>query len=64
MIGRSKRGSKEERMKGFVDDPRNQLFMYFLKFVEKLNPKIVLIENVSGLGSASGYKDLIEEQPP
>jgi DNA (cytosine-5)-methyltransferase 1 len=62
MIGRSKRGSKEERMKGFVDDPRNQLFMYFLKFVEKLNPKIVLIENVSGLGSASGYKDLIEEQ--
>jgi DNA (cytosine-5)-methyltransferase 1 len=61
MIGRSKRASAEERMKGFVDDPRNQLFRYYLKFAEKLNPKIVLIENVKGLGSASSYRDLIEE---
>jgi DNA (cytosine-5)-methyltransferase 1 len=61
MIGRSKRASAEERMRGFVDDPRNQLFRYFLKFAEKLSPKIVLIENVKGLGSAAGYKDLIEE---
>ena len=61
MIGRSKKASAEDRMRGFVDDPRNQLFRYFLKFAEKLNPKIVLIENVKGLGSAAGYKDLIEE---
>ena len=61
MIGRSKKASQEERMQGFVDDPRNQLFQYFLKFAEKLNPKIVLIENVKGLGSASSYRDLIEE---
>ena len=61
MIGRSKRASSEERMKGFVDDPRNQLFRYYLKFAEKLNPKLVLIENVKGLGSAASYRDLIEE---
>ena len=61
MIGRSKKASADERMKGFVDDPRNQLFRYYLKFAEKLNPKIVLIENVKGLGSASSYRDLIEE---
>jgi DNA (cytosine-5)-methyltransferase 1 len=61
MIGRSKRADAEERMKGFVDDPRNQLFRYYLKFAEKLNPKLVLIENVKGLGSAASYRDLIEE---
>ena len=60
MIGRSKKMTAEQRAKGFIDDPRNQLFKYYLKFAEKLNPKIVLIENVKGLVSASGYRDLIE----
>ena len=61
MIGRSKKATLEERTKGFVDDPRNQLFKYYLKFAEKLSPKLVLIENVKGLSSASGYRDLIEK---
>ena len=60
MIGRAKRGTFNDRSKGFVDDPRNQLFKYFLSFAERLNPKIVLIENVKGLSSASNYRDLIE----
>ena len=60
MIGRAKKANLEERTKGFIDDPRNQLFKYYLKFAEKLNPKLVLIENVKGLASASGYRDLIE----
>ncbi|MCL8007897.1 DNA cytosine methyltransferase [Gelidibacter japonicus] len=60
MIGRSKKANLEERTKGFIDDPRNQLFKYYLKFAEKLSPKLVLIENVKGLASASGYRDLIE----
>ncbi|MDX1774027.1 DNA cytosine methyltransferase [Oceanihabitans sediminis] len=60
MIGRSKKATLEERTKGFIDDPRNQLFKYYLKFAEKLLPKFVLIENVKGLVSASGYRDLIE----
>lgn len=61
MIGRSKRATIEERAQGFVDDPRNQLFKYFLQFADVLNPKIILIENVKGLASASRYRDLIEE---
>jgi len=31
----------------FLDDPRNQLMKVFLDFVERLNPKFVLIENVA-----------------
>ncbi|MEL4454851.1 DNA cytosine methyltransferase [Lutimonas vermicola] len=61
MIGRSKKASLEERTKGFIDDPRNQLFKHYLKFAEKLSPKLILIENVKGLASASGYRDLIEK---
>ena len=61
MIGRSKKATLEERTKGFIDDPRNQLFKYYLKFAEKLSPKLILIENVKGLASASGYRDLIEK---
>ena len=61
MIGRSKKATLVERTKGFIDDPRNQLFKYYLKFAEKLSPKLVLIENVKGLASASGYRDLIEK---
>ena len=60
MIGRAKKATLEDRTKGFIDDPRNQLFKYYLKFAEKLSPKLVLIENVKGLASASGYRDLIE----
>lgn len=60
MLGRPKKATLEERAQGFVDDPRNQLFKYYLKFAEKLSPKLVLIENVKGLASASGYRDLIE----
>ena len=33
----------------------------FLKFAEKYNPKIILIENVKGLASASNYRELIIE---
>ncbi|MDO6542957.1 DNA cytosine methyltransferase [Photobacterium sanguinicancri] len=32
-----------------VDDPRNDLLLRYYEFVEKLNPKMFLIENVAGL---------------
>lgn len=32
-----------------IDDPRNQLYKYFLKTVAKLQPKIVVMENVKGM---------------
>lgn len=38
------------------DDERNYLFFYFLEAVKCLNPKVVMIENVSGLKSLSNGK--------
>ena len=32
-----------------VDDPRNDLLFEFLRFVEELNPRVVMMENVPGL---------------
>ena len=32
-----------------TDDPRGQLYEYTFKFIEKLNPKVVVFENVRGL---------------
>ena len=39
-----------------VDDPRNDLINDFLRFVEDLKPKAVLLENVPGLGSTGRYR--------
>lgn len=55
------RGTKK-RLLGineFVDDPRNQLFKYYLDFINKYQPKVVLIENVRGIMHAKGYASLI-----
>ena len=46
--------------KNYIDDPRNQLFKYFLDFVGHYNPKLVLIENVKGAVSSSNYQQLID----
>ena len=35
------------------DDPRNRLYKYFLKFVQKTNPKYLIIENVIGIKNIS-----------
>ena len=32
-----------------MDDPRNKLFFEYIRFVQKIHPKIILIENVRGL---------------
>lgn len=46
------------------DDPRNQLYKSYLSFVKYVEPKILLIENVSGIASkfsknSNSYKDNI-----
>ena len=33
----------------FIDDPRNILYKYFIKFVKYLNPTFVVMENVKGI---------------
>ena len=40
----------------FAKDPRNDLIMEFLRFVEKLKPKAVMMENVPGLGKDKRFK--------
>lgn len=60
MAGRGKRKGKID-YKGFIDDPRNLLFKYFLQVVSVYNPRYVLIENVKGLQSAGNYASLIEK---
>lgn len=35
-------------------DPRNKLFFQFVKFVERFNPKAILIENVRGILTMNG----------
>ena len=45
-------------MAGFraEDDPRNQLFREFVDIVKRVNPKVILFENVEGLLSYQGGK--------
>ncbi len=52
-----------------IDDPRNQLFEAYLKFVRIINPKVVLIENVRGFtidfkakGQIKNYSQTLREK--
>ncbi|MCC6300575.1 MAG: DNA cytosine methyltransferase [Anaerolineales bacterium] len=44
----------------FLDDPRNQLFRDYLRFVEELMPKVVVMENVAEIYNA--YNGSIREE--
>lgn len=49
--------------KRFIDDPRNQLFKDYIAVVEKIRPKIVVMENVEGLLTFQNgeiYQQIIE----
>ncbi len=43
-----------------IDDPRNQLYKWFFRFVEYFKPKAFVMENVPNLASMSGWK--VKEQ--
>ena len=42
-------GFSEANRQRVIDDPRNKLYKYFLMAVEKIGPKIVVMENVKGM---------------
>lgn len=42
-------GFSEANRQRVIDDPRNKLYKYFLKAVEKIAPKMVVMENVKGM---------------
>jgi DNA (cytosine-5)-methyltransferase 1 len=39
--------------KGMADDPRNHLYLYYVEFLKKYNPKMFVFENVPGILSAN-----------
>lgn len=41
--------SSANRWQKEMDDPRNKLFFEYIRFVQKINPKVIMIENVRGL---------------
>jgi len=42
-------GFSEANRQRVIDDPRNKLYKYYVQAVEKIAPKIVLMENVKGM---------------
>lgn len=46
--------SNANKWQKLEDDPRNKLFFEFIKFVEVLKPRVVLIENVKGILTKNG----------
>ena len=49
------------RKKDMSDDPRNYLYKYYLKFIQKYKPSFYVFENVQGIFSAKGgtvFKDI------
>jgi len=42
-------GFSEANRQRVIDDPRNELYKYFVKAVEKISPKFVVMENVKGM---------------
>ena len=48
--------SSANRWQKEMDDPRNKLFFEYIRFVQRIHPKIIMIENVRGLLSRdNGY---------
>lgn len=46
-------GFSSANQQRIIDDPRNELYKYYLKAVEKLVPKFVIMENVRGMLSVA-----------
>ena len=46
-------GFSSANQQRIIDDPRNELYKYFIKAVEKICPKFVVMENVKGMLSVA-----------
>ena len=52
IVGRSRMGKSVEK------DPRNELYKFYVKFLERYNPKMFVFENVLGLKTAKNGEPL------
>lgn len=60
-------GFSSANQQRIIDDPRNELYKYYLKAVQKLAPKFVVMENVKGMLSVAeqvveDYKSIVAEK--
>jgi|MDSW01.2.fsa_nt_gb DNA (cytosine-5)-methyltransferase 1 len=58
LIKKGEYGESKDPRHAFIDDPRNKLFLEFVKYVKEFKPDYFIMENVSGMSS---YK--IENDP-
>ena len=49
MGGPPRQGFSTANRQNILNDPRNELYNYFLEFAKKISPKFILIENVVGI---------------
>lgn len=60
-------GFSEANRQRIIDDPRNELYKYFVKAVERIAPKFVVMENVKGMMKVADqvvedYENLVVEK--
>jgi len=51
LIKKGEYGDSKDARHSFIDDPRNQLFLEFVKYVKEFKPDYFVMENVSGMSS-------------
>jgi DNA (cytosine-5)-methyltransferase 1 len=51
LIKKGEYGDSKDARHAFIDDPRNQLFLEFVKYVKEFKPDYFVMENVSGMSS-------------
>lgn len=52
--GFSMAGNRIRKKNAFLEDPRNYLFKYYFKIIQRFEPKYFIIENVPGMKSLKG----------
>ena len=61
LIKKGEYGESKDARHGFIDDPRNHLFLEFVKYVKEFKPNYFVMENVSGMSSYQIDDDPIVE---
>lgn len=61
LIKKGEYGDSKDFRHSFIDDPRNHLFLEFVRYVNEFKPKYFIMENVSGMSSYRIENDPIVE---
>ena len=61
LIKKGEYGDSKDPRHSFIDDPRNDLFLEFVRYVKEFKPDYFIMENVSGMRSYQIDDDPIVE---